>query len=125
MLVFHDISECRIGDVHKLANRYLNVDESKVVLDQTESLHSIGKKIYSLWQHVEDSDTDAGILAKDADYLECAVTACEYRAQGFDQAQEWLETIKKRLQTKSAKQLFEQLCIMEPHSWWYGLKTFE
>ncbi len=28
MLVFHDIGEARVGDIHKVANRYVTVDEA-------------------------------------------------------------------------------------------------
>ena len=125
MLVFHDIGECRIGDVHKLANRYLHVDESKVVSEQTMPLKKIGKNIYELWKHVEETDTIAGEIAKDADYLECAFTACEYRARGYPQAEHWLDTISELLKTRSAKQLFTQLRTMEPYAWWNGLKKIK
>ena len=44
MLIFHDIGECRIGDIHRVANRYINSDEERAVKEQTEKLDKIGNE---------------------------------------------------------------------------------
>ena len=36
MLVFHDITETRSRDIHKVANRYVTVDEAEILKDQTK-----------------------------------------------------------------------------------------
>ena len=48
MLVFHDIGECRIGDIHKIANRYVEANEEQAVKDQIQNLGETGKELFSL-----------------------------------------------------------------------------
>lgn len=124
MLVFHDIGECRIGDLHKVANRYVQVNEKQAVLDQTQSLGEIGKSIFSLWDEIEQQKTTAGILAKDADLLEMVVTACEIKQKQIKGVENWFENTKKRLKTQTAKRLFQELITTDPNTWWSGLKKF-
>jgi putative hydrolase of HD superfamily len=125
MLVFHDMGETRIGDIHKVAHRYVSDDESQAVHDQLEGLDDIGRDLFSLWTQVETKDTTAGILAKDADLLEMAATACEYRNQGFKGAEDWLENTSQRLITRSAKELFRTLRSRDPDEWWKELKLLD
>ena len=125
MLVFHDIGECRIGDVQKVANRYISSDERKAVSDQLRSLDEIGFRILGLWDEIEQSCSKAGIIAKDADLLELALTACEYKKQGFTAAEDWLKKTRPRLKTSSAKKLFDNILDTDPLKWWDGLKCLE
>lgn len=120
--VFHDIGECRIGDIHKIANRYVEADEEKAVKEQTQSLESTGKEIFNLWKQIEYKDTVAGKLAKDADLLEMAFMAKEYIAQGYSFAEDWIKNIEKTLHTESAKKLLTELKKSNPNDWWQGLK---
>ncbi len=122
MLIFHDIGECRIGDLHKIAQRYVKADEKGVVKAQTGKLGEAGKEIFSLWNAVEGSSSQAGIIAKDSDYLEVIITAKEYLKLGYPAAQDWIENAGKKLRTKSAKKLFSALASSSPDSWWAGLK---
>jgi len=120
MLIFHDIGETRIGDIHKLANRYISADEELAVKEQVERLGESGKDVLSLWHGIENRDTQAGIIAKDADLVELAVRAREYIERGYPDAAEWFEAAKSRVQTKSAKELIEQLPNVSSTSWWHG-----
>jgi len=122
MLVFHDMGECRIGDIHKVGKRYTHTDETTVIKDQIKRLQDAGEKIFTLWKQMETRETPAGIIAKDADLLELAATACEYKAVGYHAAEDWLINTEKRLQTISAKKLFDALRKTDPASWWAGLK---
>jgi putative hydrolases of HD superfamily len=125
ILVFHDMGECRIGDVQKVANRYVRSDERRAVTDQLEPLQDIGTRILNLWDEIESQDSNTGIIAKDADLLELALTACEYKKQGFTEANDWLEKTKKRLHTSSAKNLLKSFIETDPMDWWDGLKQLE
>ena len=125
MLIFHDIGECRIGDIHKLANRYVSADEEQAVKDQVERLGSAGPGVLSLWRSIESRSDQAGIIAKDADLLELAVRAREYIERGYADAVEWFEAARARVQTKSAKDLIEQLPHVSSTSWWHGLKKID
>ena len=125
MLIFHDIGECRIGDIHKVANRYIKADEKKAVQDQLKKLDQTGKKIYKIWEQIEKHNTSAGIIAKDADLLEQAVIAKEYLEKGHKFTQDWINNIAKKLKTKSAKNLLKTLQKTSCHDWWQGLKKID
>jgi putative hydrolase of HD superfamily len=122
LLVFHDIGEARIGDIHKLASRYITDDESRAVKDQFSKLEEIGSDLYDLWDQMETKKSRGGIIAKDADLLEMAASACEYKNQGYSGAESWLEKIAQQLTTPSAKELFDGLRRRDPDEWWKHLK---
>jgi putative hydrolase of HD superfamily len=122
MIVFHDIGECRVGDIHKIATRYIKVDESQAVKEQTKPLEKLGKEIYNLWECAETQKNIAGKIAKDADLLEQAVTAKEYIEKGNKFAQNWIDNISKKLLTKTAKTLVKALEKSSAHNWWKEIK---
>ena len=122
MLVFHDIGECRVGDIHKLANRYIECDETKAVEEQLAPLGEHAAALLALWSDVETQRTPAGRIAKDADLVELAIKAKEYMEQGYQGAKEWLDTATRLVQTKSAKELLAKLPEMSSTTWWHGLK---
>lgn len=118
MLVFHDIGECRIGDIHKLANRYVKVNEENVIMDQVKRFNEFGKEILELWQNFEYKKTKAGIIAKDANLLDMILTAKEYFHQGFIDAGDWIEKIGRKLETESARKLLNCVKEKKPFEWW-------
>ncbi len=124
MLVFHDIEECRIGDVHKVANRYISFNEKRVIEEQTKELGTIGKDIEQLWKEVENKSSIAGKIAKDADLLEAAFTAKEYKEKGYPLMDLWMKNYMQFLSTKSAKELLEELIKSDTIWWWKDLKKF-
>jgi len=121
MMVFHDIGECRIGDIHKVASRYIKADEEGAVRDQVRPLED-GDEILSLWRQCDKRTSVPGVIAKDADYLEKAFTAKEYLETGHMTTDDWIQTVKKHLQTKSAKTLLAEMVKMRSTDWWDGLK---
>jgi putative hydrolase of HD superfamily len=122
MLVFHDIGESRIGDIHRVANRYIEANEEKAVHAELDKLGDLGKSIMSLWKDIEYGDSIAGKIAKDADFLEMALTAREYLENGYLGAQDWLDNISKSLKTAVAKEFFEVINKCNPMDWWKNLK---
>ena len=122
ILVFHDINECRIGDIHKIAKKYTKAKDEEAVTDQIKDLGSIGKEILARWKNNAYQDTEAGIIAKDADLLEMAVTAKEYISRGYPDASDWIDNISKCLKTKSAINLLNEIIISNPNNWWKKLK---
>ncbi len=122
MLVFHDIGECRIGDLHKVANRYVEGSEVAAVEEQCSRLGDSGNGILALWRRFESCSDSAAVIARDSDLLEMAATAREYMAAGHAGAGEWLDAVEARLQTTSAHRLYDALLEVEPHGWWDGLK---
>jgi len=123
--IFHDLEECRIGDLHRVASRYVTADKERAAREQTAALDEVGERIFKLWLQDERRDTLAGIIAKDADYLEMAAMAKEHLEQGRAQARDWLENISKALKTESAKKLFAELEKTDSSDWWHGLKKIK
>jgi putative hydrolases of HD superfamily len=124
MLVFHDMSETRVGDIHKVARRYIIDEQSDdVVRDQTSPLGNLGERISGLWNAVEDRTGVAGVIAKDADYLDCAFTAKEYCDEGYERAEDWIVNTGRALRTDSAKRLFAALRDTHSSDWWNELKV--
>jgi putative hydrolase of HD superfamily len=122
ILIFHDVCECRTGDIHKVANRYISLDERSVICEQMQSLGIIGDTILDLWNEIAQQSTTAGIIAKDADLLEMIVTAVEImKRKGID-TNDWIENTENRLMTYSAKKLFQDLKNCNPDDWWRKLK---
>lgn len=124
ILVFHDVEECRTGDVHKIANRYLTNNRNLAISEQTALLGEIGKAIKKLWETTEFKNTKAGIMAKDADILESAFTAREYQELGVPLMDVWIKNSLKRLKTESAQKLCQQLLKTKRIWWWQGLKKY-
>lgn len=120
--LFHDVEECRVGDVHRVASRYVEADKEQAVRDQCAALGPVGEAILRLWLQDERQDTAAGVIAKDADYLEMAAMAREFQEQGHAATQDWLNNISKALKTESAQKLFRELAEGDPCDWWQGLK---
>ncbi|MEF8848003.1 MAG: HD domain-containing protein [Candidatus Thermoplasmatota archaeon] len=121
-LVFHELGECRIGDIHKIASKYLTYKEEDVVNNQTEKINDIGKKIFKLWKKIEKPVDKPGIIAKDADLVEMAFTAREYMQIGYSRASRWIDSSYKRVKTKSAKKMIKNLKKSNPSEWWTKLK---
>ncbi|MBN1584830.1 HD domain-containing protein [Candidatus Uhrbacteria bacterium] len=120
--VFHDMEESRTGDTHRVASRYVTANKPQAAAEQVEPLGEIGRRIYGLWETMDRKDTPAGIIAKDADYLEMAVMAKEYLERGHASVRDWLNNIAKALKTESAKRLMAELEETDSYEWWDGLK---
>ncbi|KHO48017.1 MAG: hypothetical protein QT00_C0001G0029 [archaeon GW2011_AR5] len=124
MLMFHDVPETRIGDLHKVAASYLNSGEGeeKAAADQSKLMPTvIGNEFVQLIREFNEKRTKEAIVARDADYLEAAVTAKEYLINGYKHSEEFLKRIRKVLVTPSAKKLLKEIEKSDGF-WWKGLK---
>lgn len=122
MALFHDIAEARTGDFHRIAKRYVSVNELKAVEQQCAPLGSIGTEVLRLWTEVENRSTVAGKIAKDADELEQAVAAKEYIELGHADASNWIDNVEAVLETESAKLLLNELRSVSSRDWWQQLE---
>lgn len=128
LCLVHDVGEIRIGDSHKIAQRYLCVlpAEKKAILEQTENLPSTVKKyVRALWQEFHDQKTLESRIARDADLLETIFQAKEYVDVGFKAAKRWTSNGGKFLKTKTAKRLFKAVLKTEFTDWWDILNKYE
>lgn len=123
--VFHDMHECRLGDMNKITAGYIQADGElarKVEEDQVKDMPRGLRD--SILQTLDLKDKERTIL-KDADYLECAVQAKEYLDIGYAGAVSWIDSIGGRLKTESAKKLHAKLKTQHSNSWWKGLKNLD
>ena len=89
MLIFHDLHECRINDLHKVGTRYLDHTDAKKNAFN-DSISQIPKPMsdyfYNLFIEFEEKKTKEALVAKDADLLECGFQAKEYKDIGYKRA---------------------------------------
>jgi putative hydrolase of HD superfamily len=124
MLLFHDLRETRISDINKVMSRYVDRKnaEKAAFLDQLKQMpEKAAKELKKLDLEMSEKKTKEAKIAKDADYLEMAITAKEKIEKGIDM-DDWLNNIKKALKTKSAKELFQSIKEKSSNDWWKNLK---
>ncbi|HII38412.1 TPA: HD domain-containing protein [Candidatus Micrarchaeota archaeon] len=120
-LLLHDMHEARLLDRHKVASAYLKTPKEatkRVEEDQCALLgKELGKKTLDLLEDESDKQ-----IAKDADYLEAAITAREYFDVGYKDTWDWIERVSQVLKTPTAKRLCELLKKTDSGDWRKGLK---
>lgn len=125
MCLLQDICEARLNDMHKLGQRYVDFKtaERKAFGEQMTRLpEALSREWKGLFNEYHIDGSREGIIARDADLLECAFTAQEYIHSGHPEAKSWQENEKPLFRTGTAKQLFSTLVAEDPNSWWKGLK---
>ena len=127
MALLNDVQEARIGDLHKMAQRYLNYKdgEKKAFLEQTRTLPlTMKKELLSINEEYWLQRSTSSVIARDADILECLIQAKEYEQQGLKDAQKFMKKGPRFLKTKSARKLWKLCKKMDPNSWWESLGRF-
>ena len=131
MCLFHDIGEARVNDSHRVETRYhsyfaLKDAENKAYKEQVQNLpQDIGDELLSFMDEFEQRKTLEAKCAKDADYLEQAVSAKEYMDIGYKGCVDWLINIKKALKTKTGKKFLEIIKKTDRNKWWENLKQLD
>jgi len=126
MALFHDMSEARTNDLHRIARRYVEWAkvEAKVIQDQSKRLpDGVAKRFTALLSEFEETISPEARIARDADLLECLVQAREYQALGYKEVTDWIMNAKAALVTDSAKRIAAECLETEPKEWWQGLKA--
>jgi putative hydrolases of HD superfamily len=124
ILVFHDNGEVRIGDLHRVAAKYIDSREAErnAFADQVKYLPEEFKYLVRYFEEIEERNTKEGIIAKDADWLEAAFSAKEYYDLGNELAMDWINNVGLALETESAKEIFKEMKETRFTDWWTGLK---
>ena len=119
MAVWHDTQETRTGDVNYLGKKYsTGADPQAVTVDQTSGMPEVlAEAIRAVVAEYEDKQTPEALCARDADKLECLLQGIEYRAQGYANAQRWIDNSRARLVTKSANALADALLSSDSLDW--------
>ncbi len=124
--LFHDTGEARIGDLHRVTKRYIDTEqsESRAVQEQVKRLpDKMAQTILAFFEDYEGRISQEGLLARDADLLECIVQAREYQVIGYTETEDWIKNCYASLKTDVAKNLAEACLRTDPSSWWKELKV--
>ncbi len=126
-ILFHDLPESRISDIHKVGQRYIDskAAEKKAFEEQIEPLPEEIKKEIKNFDYSNGDSSPEGIVARDADLIECALQYKGYLEKGHKDAQDWLNNIRKVLKTETSKKMLDEIEGSDPNSWWKGLKKIE
>ena len=62
-------------------------------------------------------ESTEAICARDADKLECMIQGIEYKAQGYENAQRWIDNSRARLTSKSANELADAVLATGSLDW--------
>lgn len=119
LAVWHDSQETRTGDVNHLGKKYSGeANPQAVTADQTAGMPDVlASTIRELVGEYEGRESAEAICARDADKLECMLQGIEYKAQGYELAQRWIDNSRGRLVTATANELAGQLLSMDPLDW--------
>jgi putative hydrolase of HD superfamily len=117
--LFHDSQETRLTDIPYLAKSYVTrAPNEQVTADQTRGLPGpVADLISGSVAEYEQKTSLEARCARDADKLECLIQAIEYREQGNQNIQPWIDSSLAALQTASAKKLADEALRMRSLDW--------
>jgi len=128
MMLFGDMHEARISDLHKMAQRYVNFTkmEDEAFKEQISKLpRSMKDELTALHNEYRLQKSKESIIARDADILECLIQAKEYKEHGFKQADKFMIKAPSFLKTKTAKALWKLAKTSSLNNWWIKLSDFK
>jgi len=129
--LFHELGETRVGDANRVELRYrsyfyLKKSELEAYKDQVKILpEKIKKDLTFLMEEFDERKTLEARCAKDADYLEQALTAKEYIDIGYKGCKDWIKNVKKALKTGTAKKFLKVIEKTDRNEWWGKLKELK
>ena len=122
MCLFHDLHEARTGDQNYVNKRYVHVDEEGAVQDLAKNIPS-GNEIISLTSEFNRGESLEALISRDADQLDLILELKEKQDLGNRYAKEWLHYAEKRLVTKNAKKMAQEILTTDSTEWWFDKKT--
>ncbi|MFI0795321.1 HD family hydrolase [Micromonospora rubida] len=119
LCVLHDTQETRTTDLPHIAKRYLTAaSNTAITADQVADCPpAVTDTITAAVTEYEAGETLEAVVARDADKLECLVQAVEYRHQGIDNVQRWIDSSRAALKTTSAHRLADAALTGQPLAW--------
>ncbi len=119
LAVWHDSQETRTGDVNHLGKKYASdADPRAVTEDQVSGMPEVlASAVREIVTEYEAKESAEAICARDADKLECMIQGVEYKAQGYENAQRWIDNSRGRLVTKSANELADAVLATGSLDW--------
>ncbi|MFF3455805.1 HD family hydrolase [Streptomyces sp. NPDC002730] len=119
LAVWHDSQETRTGDVNYLGKKYgTEADPQAVTADQTAGMPEVlASTVRDLIAEYEARESPEAVCARDADKLECMLQGIEYKAQGYENAQRWIDNSRGRLVTETGRRLADELLSQGSLDW--------
>lgn len=119
MAALHDTQETRVGDIPHIGRRYLTAASNEAVTaDQVQGCPSdVAGVIQGVVDDYERQDSVEAVVARDADKLECVLTAVEYMQGGPAHLQDWIDSCRGALKTESAQRLAGTAVSMTGQEW--------
>lgn len=110
MSLFHDTQETRVTDIPYIGKRYLKAaSNEEVTADQVRGVpEPVAEMVGGAVGEYEEKASLEAVCARDADKLECLIQAIEYREQGHQNVQPWIDSSLAALKTASAKRLADE-----------------
>ncbi|MEU0567828.1 HD domain-containing protein [Nonomuraea sp. NPDC005983] len=110
MSLFHDSQETRITDIPYVGKRYLKAAlNEEVTADQMRGVpEPVADMVSGAVGEYEEKVSLEAVCARDADKLECLLQAVEYREQGHQNMQPWIDSSLAALKTTTGKRLAEE-----------------
>jgi len=128
MTLLGDIQEARIGDFHKMTQRYVQAEkiEDKAFSEQICRLPAaIAEELKTLHGEYRDQTTKESLIARDADILECLIQAKEYYEHGYKEAIKFTKKAPQCLRTASSRKLWHIAKNSGLNDWWIRLSEFK
>ena len=111
MSLFHDTQETRVTDIPYIGKRYLKAaPNEEVTTDQVRDVpEPVAEMVSGAVGEYEEKASLEAVCARDADQLDCLIQAVEYREQGHQNVQPWIDSSLAALKTTSAKRLADEV----------------
>ncbi len=120
MALAHDIAESRTGDVDYLQRQYVERRED-IGLQDMVAKTLLEKDLTQLMEEYEERTSIEAKIVKDADNLDVDFEIKEQSVKGNPIGEGWMDNRKfvmqKKLYTKSAKKMWEEIYAANPHDW--------
>ncbi|MGP2435875.1 HD domain-containing protein [Streptomyces sp. JW3] len=120
LAVWHDTGETRTGDVNHLGKKYSGgeADPRHIVADQVAGMPAtVAEAVTRIIAAYEARETPEAVCARDADKLECMLQGIEYRSQGYENAQRWIDNSRGRIVTPSGQALADAVLATGSLDW--------
>ncbi|MEV6154058.1 HD domain-containing protein [Nonomuraea sp. NPDC052129] len=117
--LFHDTQETRVTDIPYIGKRYLTAaPNEEVTADQVRGIpEPVAEMVGGAVGEYEEKSSLEAVCARDADKLECLIQAVEYREQGHQNVQPWIDSSLAALRTASAKRLADEVLSTGSLEW--------
>jgi len=117
MALFHDFIETRTGDIYKLSDLYVKVDEKKAAEDAFSGLTFQDNLINIIKEYEEEKTLEAKIV-HDADTLALCVELKQLIENGNSHAREWYNANLEKVKLAKSKKLAKEIDTTNSQDWW-------